>query len=520
MEATQEIRCKFIDLLQTTIGFSQILQWEFQANNSFSVQILSQTSQSFENILTLCQSLVEKEHQLLSQGRVFFVDLEVEKNNFLLDTIPNITKKYRFIFIPCYYQSLYFGGFLLVNNNFNSDWTESDILLIQKLVDQYACVQYWMNLSLKQSVISPNKAELNQIEILSNVLNCNLEPQENLGIILKLIGERFEVEQVELRNCLENENIIIKEWNKNPEIKINLLLKIPVFFSSQLQAELILKSSCFTRIFALDQIQFLEKISQYISVILQQIQINKKLQEVTTKNQILEASNHNKSEFLTHINHELRTPLTGILGFSRMLQEEIYGPLNDKQKQYMQGILTSGEHLLALINDFLDISKIEANQEELFLELIAVEDICLSALSILKAKAKEQKLELKLEIGSNVNMCTTDQRRLKQILLNLLSNALKFTEVGSVTLKVENYPDKLTFSVIDTGIGIKEGDQTQLFQPFRQIHNHLSRKQKGTGLGLALSRKLAQLHGGDITLASEVGKGSCFTLHLPFQCRL
>ncbi|MFM7574149.1 MAG: sensor histidine kinase, partial [Snowella sp.] len=238
------------------------------------------------------------------------------------------------------------------------------------------------------------------------------------------------------------------------------------------------------------------------------------------KNESLQMTNQNKSEFLSHINHELRTPLTGILGFSRMLVEEIYGPLNDKQKQYMKGIVSSGEHLMSLINDFLDISKIEANREELFLERIAVEDVCLSALSMLKTRAKEQNLELKLEIGPNVEMCVADQRRLRQILLNLLSNAIKFTEIGSVTLKVEYAQDELIFSVIDTGIGIKPSDQAQLFQPFQQIHSHLSRKHKGTGLGLALSRKLAQLHGGDLTLTSEMGKGSCFTLNLPFQSRL
>jgi signal transduction histidine kinase len=132
-----------------------------------------------------------------------------------------------------------------------------------------------------------------------------------------------------------------------------------------------------------------------------------------------------------------------------------------------------------------------------------------------QSKAREQGIDLNLEIAQDVDVCMTDQKRLKQILLNLLSNAIKFTERGSVTLKVERYSNKLTFSVIDTGIGIKPEDQLLLFQPFKQIYNSLSRKQKGTGLGLAVSKKLAQLHGGDITLVSEEGKGSCFILHLP-----
>jgi signal transduction histidine kinase len=215
--------------------------------------------------------------------------------------------------------------------------------------------------------------------------------------------------------------------------------------------------------------------------------------------------------------HEFRTPLTGILGFSRLLQDEIYGSLNSKQKQYVNGIATSGEHLLSLVNDFLDLSKIEANREELYLETVAVEDICLASMAIVQPRATEGGLTLRLEIAPDVDFCKVDQRRLKQILVNLLSNAIKFTEVGSVTLQAKRQQNLLKLSVIDTGIGIDEADQQQLFQPFQQIHNHLSRKHKGTGLGLVLSRKLAQLHGGDITLNSEKGKGSCFTVHVPIS---
>ncbi|MGL5032784.1 MAG: ATP-binding protein, partial [Microcystaceae cyanobacterium] len=137
------------------------------------------------------------------------------------------------------------------------------------------------------------------------------------------------------------------------------------------------------------------------------------------------------------------------------------------------------------------------------------------AFSMIQNQAKEQGLALNLELGPDVNICMTDQKRLKQILLNLLSNAIKFTERGSVTLKVERDRNQLIFRIIDTGIGIKKADQSRLFQPFQQIPNALNRKRQGTGLGLALSRKLAQLYGGDITVVSEEGKGSCFSLHLP-----
>ena len=220
-------------------------------------------------------------------------------------------------------------------------------------------------------------------------------------------------------------------------------------------------------------------------------------------------------EFLSHMTHELRTPLTGILGFARMLRDEIYGKLNPKQKQYVGGIVTSGEHLLELVNDFLDLSKIDAQREELFLEKIPVEDLCLASFSIVQAKAEETGLELRLEIAPQVDFCRVDQRRIKQILVNLLSNAIKFTEVGSIVLKVKREGNQLAFSVIDTGIGIKAADLDQLFQPFGQLNNRLNRKHKGTGLGLVLSRQLARLHGGDLTVTSQEGQGSCFTLWLP-----
>jgi signal transduction histidine kinase len=236
------------------------------------------------------------------------------------------------------------------------------------------------------------------------------------------------------------------------------------------------------------------------------------------KSEILSENNLDRvNEYLAHITHELRAPLAGILGFARMLQEQIYGTLTAKQYQYISAIASSGEHLLSLVNDFQDLSKIEANYEELFLEKLAVEDVCLASLSIIQAKAEEQRLELILDIDPQVDFCQADQQRLKQILVNLLSNAVKFTEIGSVTLKVENQENKLTFAVIDTGIGISIEEQKKLFQPFQQLNNSLTRKHKGTGLGLVLSRKLAQLHGGDIKLISEKGKGSCFILEIPLR---
>ncbi|MEA5535327.1 HAMP domain-containing sensor histidine kinase [Crocosphaera sp. XPORK-15E] len=295
------------------------------------------------------------------------------------------------------------------------------------------------------------------------------------------------------------------------------ILSVPIYLSKQLFGYLILATKEATRTFSLEEIETLEIVTDQIAIAIQNSQLQERLNQLELENKRLQSGHQNKSDYLSHMSHELRTPLAGILGFSKMLKEELYGPLNDKQKQYVNGIKVSGDHLLALVNDFLDLSKIEAEKEEIFLETVAVEDICLSAISMVQTKANEQKLNLIFDVADNIDFCTVDQRKIKQILLNLLSNAIKFTEKGSVTLQVKRTQNILIFCVIDTGIGLKEADQQKLFQPFQQIHNHLSRKHKGTGLGLALSRKLAQLHGGDLTLTSEFGQGSCFTLELPIQ---
>jgi signal transduction histidine kinase len=238
-------------------------------------------------------------------------------------------------------------------------------------------------------------------------------------------------------------------------------------------------------------------------------------EELSESEPEIETSSLNKEEYIADLTHELRAPLTSILGFSRILLERVFGPLNSKQMQYLKIIVESGEHLLELVNDFLDISKIDADKEIVYPEKITVEDICRASMSILQEKAREKDLEFNLVINKKIDFCLADRRRLKQILVNLLSNAIKFTEMGSVTLKVTPQKEKIVFSVIDTGIGIAESDRDKLFQPFQQLKSHLHTRYNGTGLGLALSRKLAKLQGGDLSFTSELGKGSCFNLYLP-----
>jgi signal transduction histidine kinase len=235
------------------------------------------------------------------------------------------------------------------------------------------------------------------------------------------------------------------------------------------------------------------------------------IQKLETEKQNWEALEADKQEQISHLNHELRSPISSILGFAKMLKEQHYGPLNPKQMQYVSAVVTTGQHLLDLVNNYLVLAKIEADKQKLDLENLAVEDVCQASLFIVSQKAEDKGLKLILELADDVDFCTADPVRLKQILVNLIYNGIKFTDRGSVTLQVSLDDKFIKFAVIDTGIGISEANLQKLFQPFQQIKRH----HEGTGLGLVLSRKLAQLHGGDIVVTSQEGKGSCFKLLLP-----
>ena len=228
-----------------------------------------------------------------------------------------------------------------------------------------------------------------------------------------------------------------------------------------------------------------------------------------------EVGSRAKSEFLATMSHELRTPLNAIMGLSQLLQQEIVGSINHKQKEYIDCIYSSGVHLLELINDILDLSKVEAGKEELSLFPLQVEDLCHYVISTVRDRAQEKGLALTCSIDKRVDSCIADERRIKQMLLNLLTNAIKFTSKGNISLQVIRISEGIAFRVSDTGIGIKSNQLKLLFEPFKQLDSRLNRQYEGTGLGLALTRKLARLHGGDITVESTYGKGSRFTLFLP-----
>jgi PAS domain S-box-containing protein len=226
-----------------------------------------------------------------------------------------------------------------------------------------------------------------------------------------------------------------------------------------------------------------------------------------------------KDEFLASMSHELRTPLNAVLGLSEALQEEIYGSLNDRQRRALHSIAESGRHLLDLINDILDLAKIGAGKLELDLQPVAVETICQASLRLIKQVAHTKQLSVALTLDPAVTLLHVDARRMKQILVNLLSNAVKFTPAGgSIGLEVagNTIRQAVDLTVWDTGIGIAHEQMSQLFQPFVQLDRRLARQYEGTGLGLALVYRMIELHGGSIAVTSEIGRGSRFTVALPW----
>jgi len=227
-----------------------------------------------------------------------------------------------------------------------------------------------------------------------------------------------------------------------------------------------------------------------------------------------------KDEFLASVSHELRTPLNAILGISEALQEEVYGPLNAKQIQSLQSIEESGRHLLELINDILDLSKVEAGKLDMEIVPIPLESVCQASLRLIKQDAHKKRLTIHSAYDSSVTTINADERRAKQILVNLLSNAVKFTpEGGEIGLEVIGDPENRLVHVVvwDTGIGIPEEDMERLFEPFVQLDSRLSREYAGSGLGLSLVSRMMALHNGSISVESVVGQGSRFTLSFPWQ---
>lgn len=269
---------------------------------------------------------------------------------------------------------------------------------------------------------------------------------------------------------------------------------------------------------AIENAQLFENL-QHANTELEQ-RVAKRTEELSQMNIELERANRAKDEFLATMSHELRSPLNSVLGLSESLLEQRSGSLNDYQQKSLQLIESSGRHLLALINDILDLSKIQAGKLDFYPQIITVDELCRACLALVREQALRKSVTIIYQEETAVSKIYADPRRLKQILVNLLTNAVKFTlERGQIILQVhaEEEQDLIQFSVIDNGIGIAPQDLRKLFTPFVQVDSNLNRQHEGTGLGLALVQKLTDLHGGSVQVESEVGKGSRFTINLPWM---
>jgi signal transduction histidine kinase/CheY-like chemotaxis protein len=476
-----------------------------------------------------------------------------------------------FLMTPLVYQQQFLAMIGLQQCDREREWTADEISLVKVVSAQCAIAIHQAQLFHQ---VQQQAARERTLNLISRALNSSLNPEYILQEIVRLTGECFGVDRVIIYALGAEQVQVATEWRASDSVfsvlgfksprsacldalspesslvrqdgvfhapdfakipqhpgRLELsqqmqhlsMLSVPIFIRDQLFGGISLHTIHTHRTFIEEEIHLLQRIADKAAIALYNAQsyelleelVKQRTQELEQEKLLSDAANRAKSEFLSNMSHELRTPLTGILGFSSILLEQIFGSLNAKQQQYVEGIHTSGKHLLELINDLLDLTKIEAGKEDLILEKLLVEEVGQACLSLFRERCFQRGLQFCLEIAPDVSTCIADRRRLKQILVNLLSNAVKFTESGSVTLRVKQTEQTIEFSVIDTGIGIATADQASIFQPFQQLDSSLSRKYEGTGLGLALSRKLARLHGGDITLQSELGRGSCFTLHLP-----
>jgi len=273
--------------------------------------------------------------------------------------------------------------------------------------------------------------------------------------------------------------------------------------------------------FSEDDIQVLQILADQLAVAVENARAYELAQQAVAE---MQEADRLKSQFLANMSHELRTPLNSIIGFSRVILKGIDGPINEMQEQDLTAIYNAGQHLLTLINDILDLSKIEAGKMELSFEDVNLNDLINSVMSTAKGLVKDKPVELRLEVDPNLPIVHADPVRVRQVLLNLLSNAAKFTEQGSITIKA--YPRKgprgpeVYIAVADTGPGIALEDRAKLFKPFSQVDDSPTRKTGGTGLGLSICRSLVEMHHGVIDVESEVGKGSTFWFTLPLQPEL
>jgi signal transduction histidine kinase len=290
------------------------------------------------------------------------------------------------------------------------------------------------------------------------------------------------------------------------------LLAVPLMHEEQIVGALAVQRKT-PGPFAPEVVDLLKTFATQSALAIQNARLFREIQEKSAQ---LEVANKHKSDFLANMSHELRTPLNAIIGFSEALIDRMFGDMNEKQLDYQKDIHESGKHLLSLINDILDLSKIEAGRMELELSTFHLPTAVSNAVTLIRERAMRHGIALGVDIDPRLGDFQADERKVKQILLNLLSNAVKFTpDGGRVDVSARGDTDKVEIAVKDTGVGIAPEDQASLFEEFKQLGKDSSRKAEGTGLGLALTKRLVELHGGQILVDSAVGQGSTFRVTLP-----
>ncbi|WP_051273637.1 PAS domain S-box protein [Desulfotruncus alcoholivorax] len=356
------------------------------------------------------------------------------------------------------------------------------------------------------------------------------------NVLEKLVSKPVEVgrfhdllDDEKIKSAMLNKEIVVIDGSRqsntlNIKFSGDNVIIIPVHYQEIMHGVIVLAAG---KKISGNEVAFLEQMSVQLGITLHGIkqfddlktlssQLAVRQKEIEIKNKELEYANRAKSEFLTNMSHELRTPLNSVIGFSELLERQLFGDLNDRQLEYVMDIKESGEHLLSLINDILDLSKIEAGAMELDLNDVYLPDLLHGSIRMFREKGMKKGIKLDLDIDDTISLITADSRKIKQVIFNLLSNAVKFTpEGGSVTLSAVGRQDHVLVCVSDTGIGVSEEDKDNIFKEFAQVDGSLSRRHEGTGLGLALSKKLVEMHGGEIGVESKLGVGSKFFFKLP-----
>ena len=266
------------------------------------------------------------------------------------------------------------------------------------------------------------------------------------------------------------------------------------------------------RAFTDKQIELVTAFADQAAIAIENVRL---FDEIQDKSRQLEEASQHKSQFLANMSHELRTPLNAILGYTELMADGAYGEPSEKMLGVLKRLESNGKHLLGLINDVLDLSKIEAGQLVLELSDYSVQDIAQTVRSTLEPLAADKKLAFKVELAPELPAGRGDGRRLTQVLINLVGNAIKFTDAGEIVIKAEANNGSFHVSVRDTGPGISAVDQAKLFQEFQQADNAITKKKGGTGLGLAISKRIIEMHGGNIWVELQLGQGSTFTFTLP-----